>query len=245
LPEGVSIPLLGQVIGSSVNYGTLLLVEFEPDSLWYETSLTVAAHALRAGLKTDYHAFQRSPTIIREDLVKLGIEVLRLEQEQTLRIIDSYSVQTGLGGSKSDAVQPSPFQSQSVKLSDWNIATSQEIKTGSPEAEKRRLHVDDNTSVLAQYNDEKLLIDSWRTRFFPLARSRELIFLHSMVTGIYSEALLKQFELLCDGIVDFKSEESGGRVNHRFRIRALRGKPCDSRWHGLKLLDNGEVVMED
>jgi hypothetical protein len=76
------------------------------------------------------------------------------------------------------------------------------------------LHIDDNTSVLAQYNDEKLLIDSWRTRFFPLARSRELIFVHSMVTGIYCEALHKQFELLCDGIIDFKSEESGGRVNH-------------------------------
>jgi hypothetical protein len=62
--------------------------------------------------------FQRSPKVIREGLTRLGIEIARLEEERTFRIIDSYSVQTGLGRSEGDVVQPTPFQSQSVKLSD-------------------------------------------------------------------------------------------------------------------------------
>ena len=35
---------------------------------------------------------------------------------------------------------------------------------------------------------------------------------HSLVAGVYSEAFYRQFEALCDGIIDFKSQEQAGQM---------------------------------
>jgi len=227
-------------------YGSNLLVEFDPKSIWYETSLTIAAHALRAGVRTDYHTFQHYPGEVLSGLAKFGLKVENLQADGTLSIIDSYTVQLGLGSPKIPTGRVH-FQTQSVKLSDWSIALSQEMKSGTPEPEKRRLHIDDNTSLLLQYNEEKAFIDTWRTRIIPMARVRELAFLHSLVTGVYSEAFCRQFESIADGIIEIRSDEKGLRrrrgIEHSVRVRTVRGKNYDSRWHMLKMLDNGEVTL--
>jgi KaiC/GvpD/RAD55 family RecA-like ATPase len=172
------------------------------------------------------------------------VEVEELERSGAFSIIDSYTVQLGMATPEAPSGRVH-FQTQSVKLSDWSIPTGRELKTGPPEPEKRRLHIDDATSVLLQYNDEKLFIDSWRTRFVPLSRVRELAFLNSLVTGVYSESLYRMFESLCDGIIEIKSEEKGDAIEHFVRVRALRGKSYEARRRQLRLLENGEVALAD
>ena len=44
---GLTIPVLKDVVDGLIDYETSLLVEFEPDSIWYETSLTIAACSAR------------------------------------------------------------------------------------------------------------------------------------------------------------------------------------------------------
>ncbi len=242
LSSPLAVPIIEQLVPGGFGYGMNMLIEFDPKSIWYETSLTIAAHALRSGIRTDYHTFQHYPTEVLESLTKFGVDIEKLQKEGTLSIIDSYTIQLGLGAPKTPTGRVQ-FPTQSVKLSDWSISLSQEMKTGAPEAEKRRLHIDDNTSVLLQYNDEKQFIDVWRTRAVPMARGRQLALLHSLVTGVYSEAFSRQFESIADGIIELKSEDKGGEIEHSIRVRAVRGKNYDSRWHKLQRLDNGEVTL--
>ncbi len=244
MPIPLALPILKELAPGGFGYSTNLLVEFDPKSIWYEFSLTIASHALRTGIRTDYHTLQHYPNEVLEGLATLGLNVEKLQEEGTLSIIDSYTIQLGLGAPTIPKGRVH-FQTQSVKLSDWSLALSQEMKTGTPESEKRRLHIDDNTSVLLQYNDEKIFIDIWRTRFIPAARLRELAFLHSLATGVYSESFCRQFESIADGIIELKSEEKGGGIEHYVRVRTVRGKSYDSRWHQLKLLENGEVGLAD
>ena len=243
-PTDLALPILKDLVPGGFGYGTVIAVEFDSKSLWYEMSLTVAANALKAGIRTDYHTFQHIPTEVRMSIEKLGVDVQGAERNGAFSIIDSYTVQLGMGAPQvpSDRLL---FQTQSVKLSDWSIQAAREMKSGAREAEKRRLHIDDATSVLLQYNDEKLFIDSWRTRWIPISRVRELAFLNSLVTGVYSESLYRMFESLCDGIIEIKSEEIGKSVEHLIRVRALRGTRCDSRWHRLRSLENGEIALAD
>lgn len=244
MPTPLALPILKELVPEGFAYGSNLLVEFDPKSIWYETSLTITAHALRTGIRTDYHTFQHYPDEVLGGLAKFGLDIEKLQAENTLSIIDSYTVQLGLGPAKVPKGRVH-FQTQSVKLSDWSMASSQEMKTGVPEPEKRRLHIDDNTSVLLQYNDEKVFIDVWRTRFIPMARGRELAFIHSLVTGVYPDAFCRQFESIADGIIELRSGEKNGGIEHTVRVRALRGKTYDSRWHKLKLMENGEVTLVD
>ena len=246
MSSGLSLPFLKELIEGSVDYGTSLLVEFEPDSIWYETSLTLAAQALKVGIRTDYHLFQHMPSELREAFTRFGLDVKQLEEHDSLRILDSYTVQTGLGVNESSEKSRVPrYYSQSLKLSDWSIADVQRIKSGVPEEDKRRLHIDDNTGVLLQYNDEKACIDNWRTRSRPHTKVQEIVLFNSLMKGAASDAFTKQFELLSDAIIDIKSQEKEGRIEHVLRVRAMRGRPYDSRWRRLRLLQTGEVALAD
>ena len=242
LSLSISLQILKEVIPDGLEYGKNLLVEFQPDSIWYETSITIAAQALKDGIRTDYHTFQRPPKDVRVALTKLGVDLTRLEEEDLLRVIDSCTVQTGLGlPEKADQYTAQ----QTLKLSEWSISVAQDMKGGIPDADKRRFHIDDNTGVLLQYNEERAFIDYWRTRIIPYVRAREGVSLNTLVAGVASDSFYKQFEALCDGIIDFKSEEKGGEIEHYFRVRMMRGRHHSSQWRRLKLLENGEVALAE
>lgn len=244
MPRLPALPILSQLIPSGIDYGTILLVEFEPDSLWYETSLAIAAYALREHVRTDYHTWIQAPDKIREKLAKLGLDVQKLEQEDVLRVIDSYSTQTGAVVQDKSGKGRVPFQSISLKLTDMSIAAGQEYK-GHSDADRRRLHFDDNTSITCQYNDEKTFIEYYRARFVPRWRADELVIFNSVMVGVHSAALYKHLESVSDGILDFRSEDAGGHVEQFARVRMMRGEALDSRWRRLKLMAKGEVTLAD
>ena len=243
----LSLPILSELTRNSFAYGTSLLVEFEPHSLWYETSLTIAAHALRHGIRTDYHSYVRSPDEIRKTLSGLGLNPQKLEQEDTLRIIDSYTVTTGIGTPEKPAAKSElPYQAQSLKMSDWSIGTARVLKgVGVTEADKRRVHLDDNSSVLTQFNQEKEVLDIWRARFVPFSRILEQATCHSLLVGVHSEAFYKYIESASDGVIDFRSKEENGAIEQFVRTRILRSKGYDSSWRKLQLLENGEVKFAE
>lgn len=234
-----TIPILADLIPDGLEYGINLLVEFEPDSLWFETSFAIIAYAMRSQIRADYHTWTRSPEKIREALGRLDVDVQRLEGEDRLRIVDSYSTQTGL-----NVPQKSHFSDSSVKIADLSIAATQSIKTHD-ETDKRRLHIDDNNSILAEYNEEKAVIQYYRTRIIPECKARELAAFHSLAAGVHTDTFYKQFELFCDGIIDFKSQEKDGLIEQLVRIRLMRGRSYDSRWRKLSLQKNNEVILTD
>jgi len=222
----------------------VLLVEFEPQSLWYEASFTITADSLKNGIRTEYHTYTHIPSEIRESLNRYGLNAKALEENKTLRIIDSYTIQTGLG-TPDALISKSTGQkalTQSVKVSDWSIADAQTMKAQSEE-DMRWLHVDDNVSALANYNDEKMILNYWRTRMVPGARKLQTAFLNALLVQVHSDSFYKQFESFCDGILDFRSREDGTRLVQEARVRVIRGKAVDTRWRQLELAENGEVKV--
>ncbi len=239
------IPVLGQFTREGLRYGANYLVEYDPHSIWYETSLTIAAHALRHSIRTDYHTFMHIPEEIEESLRKLGLDVESLQRGDVFRVLDNYTATTGLDPGKTRKGQDHLWL-RSLDLKDWAASTVSEMKQEVPETEKRRLHLDDNTSVLVQYNDEKSFIDHWRTHEVPYARKFEHVTIHAVVRGVYSDAFYRQFESLCDGIVDLRSEEGNdGEISHYFRWRSIRGESADTRWRRLRFLANGEITADE
>jgi len=244
LPDTLAVPLLSEMLPEGFAYGKNYLVEFDPHSLWYETSLTIASHSTRRGIKTDYHTFTHIPSEVKEGMTRLGLDVSKLEGNGTLRIVDSFTCTTLLRPEETKKSALVRTMEKSLSLKDWERDDAELLREAAPEGEKRRLHIDDDTSTLVSYNDEKSFIDHWRTNAVPSARIFDWSILHSTITGVHSENFYRQFESLCDGIIEFKSREQNENIEQYVRIRVMRGKTHDSRWRRLRLLENGEVTFD-
>jgi hypothetical protein len=94
--EGVDIAILGELAPGAFHYGMTCVVEFEPHSLWHEISLTIASEALKHGIKTEYHVFEHTPRDIRTALKQMNLDVEKFEENNTFRIMDSYTPTTPL-----------------------------------------------------------------------------------------------------------------------------------------------------
>jgi class 3 adenylate cyclase len=241
--EYLRVPLLEELAPEGFWYGGQYIVEFDPDSLWYETSLTIAASALKRGMKTEYHVFQHDPSEAIEAFSGLGVDGKRMEKEGLLSIWDGFTATT-----KYEALPKSTRKFRfplgpPLNFSAMAAARPKEDKTSWSEQQKGWLHLDDNTGVMLQYNDEDVFIDTWRTAMIPNIRDRKCPHFLGFPKGVMSSTFLAKFEALCDGIIDVKSEQEEGQISHYLRIRMLRGRACDTKWHRLQMLQTGEVLL--
>ncbi len=249
----VPVPIFDRLAPGGFFYGGQYLIEYEPDSSWFETSLTMAAVAVEQATKTEYHVFQHFPSEAASALARVGVDVDRAEREGLLRIVDSFSQTLRYEATRHPSARTSPLYppfegspERPLDVAKSGQAWAERARVGYPEVEKGWLHVDDNTAVILQYNDEETVVDAWRTGALPFAvRARETPHFLAFPTGIASQTFLRKFETLCDGIIDLKVEESGGQLRSLLRIRTLRGRSFDSAWHPLRLEGSGRVTLGD
>jgi KaiC/GvpD/RAD55 family RecA-like ATPase len=226
--------MLRPLVPEGIEYGTILLVEFEPQSCWYELSNALAVEALNGGAKVDVHLFQHRPEQVRQALKGAGLDVAALEATDHLRVIDSYTVQVGIGSPEKPAGNEA-FLTESVRVANWSVAAKRQIVEGIAASEKERLHIDENISILARYNTEEEIVDYWRTRAIPRHKERRTIFVNAVALGVATEWFQLQFEAMADGILDCRTREQDGRLEHQVRLRRLRGRASDTRWRRVRV----------
>ncbi len=237
------VPLLSDLAPDGFDFSGQYMVEFDADSLWYETSLTIAARALEGGFKTEYHVFEHFPREARQALTRLGVDAARLEADGLLNIWDSYTETTEFEKARTTGPGWEMAGPKPLDIVQGAARWVERTKKGFDPREMRWLHLDDNTGIFLQYNDEQTVVDRWRTALLPAIRARECPHFLAFPKGIASEAFYTKFEALCDGIIDLKTEEVEGQVERFLRIRRLKGRVADSHWHRLEMQADGAVRL--
>ena len=228
------IPLIEDLTRAVIPPGTNFLVEFDPASLWYNASLTIAAGWLKTGGSVSYIADSQSPNDVRSQLRQLGVETEELERDDRLWITDFYTVSLGQKSKEK-------FSPQSLKVADLSLWIAREamVESAAPEF----LVLADNISILDRFNDEKNWVEMFLTRPIPMSKSRQVTQLMGILSGVHSGWAYKQLEAAMDGIVDFKVEELGDETRDLMRIRSLRKVGFDRKWHELHVSESTEISI--
>jgi len=184
----LKVPLLNDLAPDGFFYGGHYIIEFTPDSLWYETSVTITALALKQGIKTEYHVFNHPPADALDAISALGVDARKLEKDGLLSIWDAYTETVeyesrgntpedqdkGRRGGWGETVDRKSDPSRPLNIEKGAEHWIKAGTDGFKDEEKGWLHLDDNTATFLQYNDEKTFVKFWRLGPLPYGiRARE------------------------------------------------------------------------
>jgi len=234
------VSLVEDLLNEPLPAGTNILVEYDPTSLWYPASLSIAAEWLRTGGRVTYHVATQSPDNIRSQFKRLGSDVGEHESSGKLRIFDWYTATLGQKSRETYAFQ-------SLKVADLSILFSKYlmIRPGVIHADSSDwLRILDDASCLDRFNDERAWVEFMLTRIIPVASLWKSTGITAVIRKVHSEWVYKRLEAGFDGVVDFKLSEKAGESMNMMRIRSMRNMPVDPRWYQLRIGSNFEVTVQ-
>ena len=181
-----------------------------------------------------YHDYMQPPDNIRSKIKQMGLDVEDLEKIERLQIWDWYTCQLGQKSREK-------YAHDSLKVADLSIQFSRvEMHRSMPGV----LHISDNTSTLARFNDERAYVEYVLTRIIPSNAMNQSINLRGLLKGVHNDWAYKQLEAAHAGIIDFTVEQVGGEWKNFITIRGMRDVGHDSRPHPLKVDENLQVTLE-
>ena len=187
------------------------------------------------------------------DLANLGVVPSKTGE---FTVDDWYSA-TFTGGRLESAAQHSgslfePIEGgsrvRSLKVADLSLQWLKETKGKlSPdvigEDPPGTLIVAESISPLLRFNDEKAYLEWVENRLDPGLRRSKYITLQGIVRGIHSEVFYKRMENAADGVIEVRVLERDEQAKNLLRIRGLKGKRYDARWHAIEIKPNGEALI--
>ncbi len=236
MADALKLPLLSQMLPEGFPYGKVVLVEYDPDSEWFAMLLTLIAQALRMKHPTEYATGLHSPKEVRGYLTKMGIDVEQEESKGTFALADAFSAEVGLKSEEKLFESP-------MKVEDASIEVGKDIKTLAEER-RRKFGIGDDLPLLLRHNDEKTVIDFYRNRMVVRARILERAGITFVPGSIYSAFLYRNLELVYDGIMDARLQDSPEGLKNLVRIRSFKMVSHDKRWHELSVGKNLEVTLD-
>jgi KaiC/GvpD/RAD55 family RecA-like ATPase len=215
--------------------GAQILVEYEPDSQWYNASFKIVEDWLKSGGTVTYVAFAQPPDEVRSRLTNLIPNLADLERSEDFLVLDCYSATLGQKSKEKNAYN-------SLKIADLSIVFLQQ-EMQAPQAPEHLVIADDE-SGFARFNDERAWVEFELTRVIPAMKARKITSLAAVMRGIHSESVYKRLEGGNDAVIDFKLDDTTDPPRNLMRIRSLRTAGFDARWHLLNIADNMKVTLE-
>ena len=234
------IPLIDDLTQESVPAGSNLIVEFDPDSQWYNACLTTASEWVKHGGDLGYNGFVQAPDRVRTRLTRLGVNVGELERIDRLRVYDWYTPTLGKKSKERYGIDSLKVADQSIEFRLTEDDLNNPEETEWPES----LRIVDNFSTLARFNDEKAWVEFMLTRVLPIGPVKKSTLIFGIMNGVHSEWAYRQLEGSADGIVDFKLEKVNGKIRDLMQIRMMRSVHFSREIVELKVGETFEVMFQ-
>ena len=238
------ISLIENLLNEPLQPGKSILVEYDPTSVWYQASISVAAEWLAQGGTVTYGVTSQPPENIRSQLKKLGVDVARFEAEDKLRVFDWYTATLGRKSNEKYAFYSLKAADLSVLHSKYMMASADAVDSLKPVPSPDWLRILDDTSCLERFNEERSWVEFVRTRLIPISSLWTSTGIGGIIKGVHSEWVYKNLEAASDGVIDIKLDESKEEARSMMRIRSMRNVGFDAHWYPLKIAETSQVSLE-
>ncbi len=228
------LPLIQELLEETLPSGVELMVEYDPTSLWYDASLTMAAGWLEQEGTVEYSVGNQPPENIRAQLKKLGVNVEKLEELDKLAIIDWYSATLGHKSKEK-------YHVDSLKVADLSIRFGEHLKV--PEPRPSFLTLNDDWSFGSRFNDEKDYLHFILTRGFRTASPAKTTEVDAFMKGVHSDSFYRQLQAAANGVIEFKFDDTGEKPRNIMRIKGMRNMRFDANWHEIMISANSRVTI--
>ena len=238
------ISLIENLLNEPLQPGKSILVEYDPTSVWYQASISVAAEWLAQGGTVTYGVTSQPPENIRSQLKKLGVDVARFEADDKLRVFDWYTATLGRRSNEKYAFYSLKAADLSVLHSKYMMASADAVDSLKPVPSPDWLRILDDTSCLERFNEERSWVEFVRTRLIPISSLWTSTGIGGIIKGIHSEWAYKNLEAAADGVIDIKLDESTEEARSMMRIKSMRNVGFDAHWYPLRIAETSEVSLE-
>lgn len=221
----VGIPILADLIPAGISYRTTFIIEYDPDSSYYQILESTVHDLLSAGQVVSFFNYTRFADQVRQDLRALGSDIDALEAQGKFHLYDGYSATLGIKSKEKLAFE-------SLKVADVSLFFLKLTKDENPI--KNDVGFSDNGSIGLRYNDEKAFLDFYATRVIPRAKLHDRISFTAFVTGVHSTSFYKSMEDIVDGVIDVKFDDSEGTPRTKLRVRAFKLGQFNGSWRRVK-----------
>jgi KaiC/GvpD/RAD55 family RecA-like ATPase len=238
------ISLIEGLLKAPLQPGKSILVEYDPTSAWYQTSISMAAEWLREGGTVTYGVTSQPPENIRAQFKQLGVDVEGLEAKDKLRVFDWYTATLGRKSTEKYAFYSLKAADLSVLHSKYMMASEDGVELMRPTPSPDWLRILDDISCLARFNEEKSWVEFVRTRLIPISSLWTSTGIGGIIKGVHSEWVYKNLEAAVDGVIDLKLDETSQEARSMMRIRSMRNAGFDAHWFPLRISETSEVSLE-
>ncbi len=221
----VQIPILADLIPAGVPYRTAFVIEYDPDSSYYQILESTVHDLLSAGQVVSFFDYTRFPDQVRQDLRALGSDIDTLEAQGKFRLYDGYSATLGVKSKEKLAFE-------SLKVADISLYFLKMTKDENPI--RNDVGFSDSGTIGLRYNDEKAFLDWYATRVIPRVKLHDRISFSAFVSGVHSTPFYKSIEDMCDGVIDVKFDDSMETPRTKLRVRAFKVGQFNGSWRYVK-----------
>jgi len=221
----VRIPILAELIPGGVPHRTAFVIEYDPDSSYYQILESTVHDLLSAGQVVSFFDYTRFPDQVRRDLRALGSDIDAFETQKRFLLYDGYSATLGVKSKEKLAFE-------SLKAADISLHFLKMTKDENPV--RNDVGFSDNGTVSLRYNDEKTFLDLYASRVIPRIKLHDRISFSGFVNGVHSAAFYKSMEDMCDGVIDIKFDDSIGTTQTKLRVRSFKMGQFDGSWRRVK-----------
>lgn len=221
----VRIPILADLIPEGVPYRTAFVIEYDPDSSYYQILESTVHDLLSAGRVVSFFDYTRFPDQVRQDLRALGSDIDALEAQGKFLLYDGYSATLGIKSKEKLAFE-------SLKVADISLYFLKMTKDENPI--RNDVGFSDSGTIGLRYNDEKAFLDWYATRVIPRVKLHDRISFSAFVSGVHSTPFYKSIEDMCDGVIDVKFDDSMETPRTKLRVRAFKVGQFNGSWRYVK-----------